>query len=173
MEVQHMPWKQHGNADGMSRLPCGQCGEVEVLEDSSNVQQVRTANTEAVDYSKPYIQQMQSQGEELDTIRKWLDLKEKPKFREIKNQSTFLQSLWSQLSSLEIRDGRICRKVAGDETFQIIVPLSERRHILKECHEKRIAGHLGVPESAVDWPGLNIEVRRYINGCDVCARRKP
>ena len=179
MEVQHRPGKQHRNADGMSRLPCGQCGEVEVLEESSNVQQVRTANIEALEFSKPYIQQIQTQDEELDTVRKWLDLKEKPKFREIKSQSTFLRSLWSQLSSLEIQNGLICRKVAGNETFQIIVPLSERRHILKECHDKRIAGHLGISKtiarirSRFYWPGLNKDVRRYINGCDVCARRKP
>ena len=82
-------------------------------------------------------------------------------------------------SSIEIRDGFICRKVAGDETFQIIVPLSERRHILKECHDKRIAGHLGISKtiarirSKFYWPGLNKYVRRYINGCDVFARRKP
>ena len=100
MEVQHRPGKQHRNADGMSRLPCGQCGEVEVLEESSNVQQVRTANIEALELSKPYIQQIQIQDEELDTVRKWLDLKEKPKFRQIKSQSTFLRSAWSQLSSL-------------------------------------------------------------------------
>ena len=116
---------------------------------------------------------------ELDTVRKWLDLKEKPKFREIKSHSTFLRSLWSQLSSLEIQNGLICRKVAGNETFQIIVPLSERRHILKECHDKRVAGHLGISKtiarirSRFYWPGLNKDVRRYINGCDVCARRKP
>ena len=77
------------------------------------------------------------------------DLKEKPKFREIKSQSTFLRSLWSQLSSLEIQDGLICQKVTGDETFQKIVPLVlyERRHILKECHDKRVAGHLSISES--------------------------
>ena len=99
-EVKHRPRKQHRYADGMSRLPCGQCAEVEVLEESSNVQQVRTANIEALEFSKPYIQQIQIQDEELDTLRKWLDLKEKPKFRQIKSQSTFLRSPWSQLISL-------------------------------------------------------------------------
>ena len=82
-------------------------------------------------------------------------------------------------SSIEIRDGLICRKVAGDETFQRIVPLSERRHVLKECHDKRIAGHLGISKTIARirinfyWPGLNKDVRRYINGCDVFANEKP
>ena len=58
MEVQDRSWKQHRNAGAMSRLPCGQSGEVEVLEELSNVLQVRTANTEALDFSKPYIQQI-------------------------------------------------------------------------------------------------------------------
>ena len=62
--------------------------EKEVLKEWSNVQQVRTTNIEAMDFSKPYIQQIQSQDEELDTVRKWLDLKERPKFKEIKNQRT-------------------------------------------------------------------------------------
>ena len=59
MEVQERPGKQHRNADGMSRLACVQCEQVEVLEESSNVLQVRAANTEALDFSKPYIQQIQ------------------------------------------------------------------------------------------------------------------
>ena len=43
----------------MSRLPCGQCEEVEVHEESSNVLQVRTANTEALGFSKLNIHQIQ------------------------------------------------------------------------------------------------------------------
>ena len=56
---------------------------------STRKDMVRTANIEALEFSKPYIQQIQTQDEELDTVRKWLDLKEKPKFRQIKSQSTF------------------------------------------------------------------------------------
>ena len=104
---------------------------MEVLEKSNIVLQVPAANIESLDFSKPYIQQIQSQDEELDSVRKWLDLKEKPKYREFKIQNTFLRSLWSKLTSFAIRDGLTCRKVAGNETFQIIVPLSERKHILK------------------------------------------
>ena len=104
---------------------------MEVLEKSSIILQVPAANIESLDFSKPYIQQIQSQDEELDNERKWLDLKEKAKFREIKSQNTFLRSLWSKLPSFAIRDGLTSRKVTGNETLQIIVSLSERKHILK------------------------------------------
>ena len=26
MKIEHRPGKQHGNADGLSRMPCRQCG---------------------------------------------------------------------------------------------------------------------------------------------------
>ena len=82
-----------------------------------------------------------------------------------------------------IRDGLICRKTSrydtGLEKLQIIVPFSERRNILREYHDKRTAGHLGINKtiarikSKFYWPGLSKDVKRYVNGCDVCARRKP
>ena len=45
----------------MSHQHCVQYGEVEVLEESSNLQQERATNAEAMDISKPYIQQIESQ----------------------------------------------------------------------------------------------------------------
>jgi len=61
---------------------------------------------------------------------------------------------------------------------QAISPMRERRHVLQYCHDHKTSGHLGVTKTlskirqAFYWSGLQRDVRQYIAGCDVCARRK-
>jgi hypothetical protein len=63
-------------------------------------------------------------------------------------------------------------------TYQSVVPLSQRRFILREIHDAKTSTHLGVTKTlnkirqSYYWPGLQSDVRSYVSGCDVCARRK-
>jgi hypothetical protein len=116
MEVQHRPWKQHQNADAMSRLPCNQCGFNDNLETLENFPQVRIATVETLDFPDSNVQKIQCQDKDLDVVKKWLDSEEKPKFRDISSEGVFLRSLWSKLDLLVIRDGLICRKTSRDDT---------------------------------------------------------
>lgn len=91
-----------------------------------------------------------------------------------------IKSLWSQWVNLEIKDGVLCRKWASDKKVyhQVIVPLSERREILEQCHDARTSGHLGVSKTLERvrnrfyWTGLQSDVRSYVTGCPQCRKRK-
>ena len=115
------------------------------------------------EWPKPNIQQIQGQNEELDTVRKWLDLKKKPSLEKSNSKHVFTISL---VTAKFLRD-----------PWQTYLSESrkDKRHLLKECHDKLIAGHLSISKtiarirSKFYWPGLIKDVRRYIHGCDVCA----
>ena len=62
---------------------------------------------------------------------------------------------------------------------QLAVPgHAMRRAIMKEAHDSPIAGHFGFAKT-VDlvgrsywWPGMNAQIRHYVQVCDVCQRDK-
>ena len=60
----------------------------------------------------------------------------------------------------------------------MILPLTERRRILKQCHDNKTSVHLGIKKTPSKtknifyWPGLRQDVVAYITGCEVCAKRK-
>lgn len=91
-----------------------------------------------------------------------------------------IKSFWSQRVNLEIKDGVLCRKWASDKKVYhlVIVPLSERREILEQCHDARTSGHLGVSKTLERvrnrffWIGLQSDVKSYVTGCPQCRKRK-
>ena len=62
--------------------------------------------------------------------------------------------------------------------WQAIVPLSQRRTVLRYSHDIKLSGHLGIKKTLGKirqkyyWPGLQNDVKNYINGCETCAKRK-
>lgn len=60
----------------------------------------------------------------------------------------------------------------------LVIPKSERSHVLHELHETRFSGHLGsrkVLKKAQErfyWPGLTKDVKLYLQKCEICATRK-
>ncbi|CAC5409280.1 unnamed protein product [Mytilus coruscus] len=89
-----------------------------------------------------------------------------------------LKSLWSQFDDLKIRNGVLCKLHKDSNKCRVIVPLTERRRILKQCHDNKTSGHLGIKKTLSRikdrfyWPGLRQDVVAYIAGCEVCAKRK-
>lgn len=93
-----------------------------------------------------------------------------------------VKSLWAQWSRLVLKDELLCRmwevEESNNTTYQIVMPLSQRRFILQQMHDSKTSGHLGVTKTlnkirqAYYWPGLQSDVRSYVAGCDLCARRK-
>lgn len=81
-----------------------------------------------------------------------------------------------------LKDELLCRmwevEESNNTTYQIVMPLSQRRFILQQMHDSKTSGHLGVTKTlnkirqAYYWPGLQSDVWSYVAGCDLCARRK-
>ena len=66
----------------------------------------------------------------------------------------------------------------NDVYRQGIIPLSHRRIVLKYSHDIKASGHLCIKKTlskirqSYYWPGLHNDVKVYMGGCDICARRK-
>ena len=91
-----------------------------------------------------------------------MEKEQRPEYSDIKHENNVIKSLWSQFNVLEVRDGLLCRRWEDNEevSYQIVIPLSERREILQECHDARTSGHLGISKTLARvrenfyWTGL-------------------
>ncbi|CAG2231004.1 unnamed protein product [Mytilus edulis] len=93
-----------------------------------------------------------------------------------------LLDVCGQWDILEVIEGILYRRFETSDNsknrLQAIVPYSERRNVLFQCHDNKTSAHLGVRKTIERirqkyyWPGLQADVRRYIKGCEFCNRRK-
>jgi hypothetical protein len=114
---------------------------------------------------------------------KWIKNDDRPSsYGDISRESYFIRSLWSQWNRLTIQNGILYRRwdIIGTDlpNLQAVTPLTERRKVLRFCHDIRSSGHLGIQKTIgrvrqrFYWPGLQDDVRRYVNGCEQCLMRK-
>ena len=64
----------------------------------------------------------------------------------------------------------------GNVLHQVVVPFKFRKHVMHLAHESILGGHQGVKKT-IDkittnffWPGIQADVRRYCQSCDICQR---
>ena len=89
-------------------------------------------------------------------------------------KATFLKKndlLYRKFSSPNVENGR---------TFtQLIVPQQYRTLVMKLAHESVMAGHLAIKRtmqkvlSEFYWPGINSDIKRFCQSCDICQRTIP
>ena len=89
-------------------------------------------------------------------------------------KATFLKKndlLYRKFSSPNVEHGR---------TFtQLIVPQQYRTLVMKLAHESVMAGHLAIKRtmqkvlSEFYWPGINSDIKRLCQSCDICQRTIP
>ena len=183
-DILHRPGRQHRNADGMSRIPCKQCGRVDEDEVEFDQQHVIKALYE-LDQGDPDsvdIKSAQESDRDISRLKEYLQKEVRPERSEIAEESYFFKSLWSQWQRLDIQNGLLVRRwdVLGTDitNWQAIVPLAQRRFVLKQSHDIRASGHLGMKKTVSKirqkyyWPGLQSDVRMYIAGCEKCTKRK-
>ncbi|CAG2213150.1 unnamed protein product [Mytilus edulis] len=126
--------------------------------------------------------EIQKNDHDLKIVTKWVETDERPDYKDISDKGFFLRSLWNQWNNLELRDGLIYRRFEDPATkivkMQAIIPLSERKKVLQFSHDDKCSAHLGIHKTLAKirqsyyWPGLQNDVRTYVNGCDKCAKRK-
>ncbi|CAC5399391.1 unnamed protein product [Mytilus coruscus] len=178
MQIQHRPGVQHRNTDALSRIPCKQCGYHSGLEKET----VTTETEDQHDTVNAITRFDGSNDKDDDSEHHDLSLKEIQKNYHDLKIGFFLRSLWNQWNNLEIRDGLIYRQFEDPATkivkMQAIIPLSERKKVLQFSHDDKCSAHLGIHKTLAKirqsyyWPGLQNDVRTYINECDKCAKRK-
>ena len=89
-------------------------------------------------------------------------------------KATFLKKndlLYRKFSSPNVEHGR---------TFtQLFVPQQYRTLVMKLAHESVMAGHLAIKRtmqkvlSEFYWPGINSDIKRFCQSCDICQRTIP
>lgn len=126
--------------------------------------------------------EMQDESRDRRLVKDWMEDGKRPDYSEVTAESYMGKSLWAQWSRLALKDELLCRmwevEESNNTTYQIVMPLSRQRFILQQMHDSKTSGHLGVTKTlnkirqAYYWPGLQSDVRSYVAGCDLCARRK-
>ncbi|XP_055997762.1 uncharacterized protein LOC125654613 [Ostrea edulis] len=83
---------------------------------------------------------------------------------------------WFTNRGLLYREYKSSEKDGGKTFSQLIVPSKYRDTVMKLAHESIMSGHLAVSrttariQSEFYWPGINSDIRRFVQSCDVCQR---
>ena len=187
MIIEHKRGRLHSNADGLSRIPCRQCGisddekiKMKTEEGYLSIRPIASLNID--DPVSENMEILQEEDRDLRTVIVWLSAKRKPPFNEIASENYRIKSLWNQFERLDILDGVLVRKWDNFETnqmtYQTLVPHSERKKVLAHAHDIKPAGHLGIGKTLSKvrqrfyWPGLQEGTRTYVAGCEICMKRK-
>ena len=147
MDIEHRPGRSHGNVHGVSRIPCRQCGKNEDNEEDQKLYQV-SQNESSANIDIPRLKDAQDKDRDISVIKHWLEKGERPTKQAISSESWFVKSLLNQWSRLSIQQELLVCHVQELETdeikWQVVVPLSMRRDVLKYAHDVKTAAHLGI-----------------------------
>ena len=196
-DLLHRPGRLHGNADGLSRRPCGSCQYCQRVEVQSakyidpcvcrtiNVDdkayQPRTSGNWLEGKTSSELKEGQDSDPYIGVIKKWLQNSGiRPKWKAISHLSGHIKTYWAQWDRLVLHDGILYRKWwqtnSRDPTYQMVAPLALRELIMDQLHNKQ--GHLGVKRTIARlrrrfyWTGYKDDVVAWCQRCEVCQRRK-
>ena len=82
MKIEHRPGQLHTNADGLSRIPCKQCGQREVDTDPKHTIIVILVNLKD-DSEMTSLKDIQENDAEISLVRSWVESGETPDYKEV------------------------------------------------------------------------------------------
>ena len=193
LDIQYRPGKAHGNADALSRRPCGDCKHCrqqelhDQLEDATDCPAKVCAvfaiqRKEApwlTSYSSEDLRKWQSEDKSLNKVVKWLQQGERPSWKDIKQESQVIKIYWSMWKTFQLNNGVIYRKDPNTEQIQLVTPVNLKQQILNQVHNQRLGGHFGIKKTLHNvrmrfwWPGLRADVKRWCRTCIMCQKRNP
>ena len=193
-DIVHRPGKQHGNADGVSRIPCKQCGygssNLTILADhevngpvrvNPSVNVVGKSYTIWDNWDVDFLRQQQTADVNLQPIIDWLEDGVRPGWEEVSLLAVDVKKLWGHWKLLRLIDGVLYRKYEienSKESKMLVVPSSLRANVLNNLHNTPTAGHLGINKvlpkvkERFYWPSIKQDVEDWCRSCDTCATCK-
>ncbi|XP_056900058.1 uncharacterized protein LOC130531902 [Takifugu flavidus] len=124
----------------------------------------------------------QSQDPVLSRVQDWIETGQRPAWNTVSALDPETKALYSQWTSLIIRDGLLHRRwqTPGGhrDIFQLLVSRQLRPRVLQLVHGSVGAGHFGVTKtlhrlrSRFYWPGCRQDVELYVHRCDPCTVQK-
>ena len=100
MKIEHRPGQLHRNADGLSLIPCKQCGRREVDTDPKHTMNVNLVNLKD-DSEMTSLKDIQENDAAIFLVRSWVESSEKPDYMEVSSSNYFIKSLWGPWSRLQ------------------------------------------------------------------------
>lgn len=176
-QIEHRPGKQHGNADGLSRRPCKQCGM-----DNADGHTIK-AITLAQRWSNQDIQKAQRNDAELLLVIDALESQQMPDPDVTTAWPRAARQMLVDWDRLTLTDGVLRRRwfdKTGRETHQqTIVPRAFVREVVEMGHNNVIAGHFAERRTRLRiqeqyyWVGMSADIRHWIRACVTCCARRP
>ena len=198
VNIVHRAGRSHANADSLSRRPCTECTQCDIVEGDCPKPNTRAesnpvsnsddcAQVKAV-HVEPSITISDMREAQLgdDTIRCIVECKEKdgvrPDWSNMESQSNITKSYWRMWDQLEMIRGVLHRRWESDSgdvvQWKIILPEEYRKHVVTELHGGHAGGHLGTKKTIAKvrlryhWPKMDADVRSIIRMCNTCASKK-
>ena len=135
-------------------------------------------------WTRQELRDMQMADPDISLLVGWKESsKPRPEWPSVSQGCCAVKAYWSQWDRLEVLNGVLYRRWesdAGDATqWQLVVPQSLRDQVLREMHDAKTAGHLGVTKMLgrvkhrFYWHKCSQDVKDWCCRCDSCAARKP
>eukprot|EP00057_Strongylocentrotus_purpuratus_P021451 XP_011675925.1 PREDICTED: uncharacterized protein K02A2.6-like [Strongylocentrotus purpuratus] len=184
IEIIHRAGRSHGNADALSRRPCGQCGRGMECEFKVKGEETVKARVIMMTIEKRLSEMRKDQldNPNIKPVLEAMERKTRPPKEEVSAMSKKVKVLLEHWEQLEIRDGILCRRwesIDGKEVkWRLVLPGRKMNEVLKELHGSALAGHLGATKTLksgqmrYNWVGMKADVRSFFRKCESCARRK-
>jgi hypothetical protein len=181
--VEHRPGAKHGNADGLSRIPCRQCSREgcpsSPIKEEIAVRLVQVEST----WSMREMAEAQERDEAIGPVCAALIADEKPSKKEAQTWPKESKRYLTDWPRLVLKEGVLWRKWfnnRGQEIgLQFITPRIMRREVLTLAHDNRLAGHMGDVRTLERlrpryyWVGMRDDITHWLRSCEICASRKP
>ena len=190
--ITYRPGRVHGNADSLSRRPCGNCkycNRVEVKNqkklnnDASCQLNVLHSSNWFPERSSTDNRDLQLQDKNLAMLMDWKEKDNRPTWPEVSRFSRELKSLWSQWDRIVLVDGVLFRQWfdsgAKSAIHQFLVPEALRKDMFQSLHASISSGHLGIRKTIgklrrrLYWVGYKSDILDWCRKCIPCQKRKP
>ena len=175
--VHHRPGRQHGNADGLSRQVCRQCGR-----DEPQTEPKINLVTLTSDWDESKWCHEQLEDEDIRPVMEALDSGQRPSVDDVSCWTPAARRYWADWDRLRLVQGvlrRVWYRVDGSEDYQqIVVPRKMVKTLLEQTHDNPIAGHFSHQKTLQKlklqfyWSRMAQDVRDWCRSCEVCNGRK-
>ena len=180
VHIVHRAGRIHGNADGLSRRPCTQCGREEDEASGDEVQACILLTDSTVENER--MKKLQGDDEDISPVLAAKTTGERPTNEQASPWSNKAKRLLEHWDVLEVHEGLLYRRWESADAKvmrrQLILPRSIIPEVVKELHAGSTSGHFGFAKCLgrtrlkYYWVGMAADFRSALRECNDCARRK-
>ena len=131
---------------------------------------------------REYLIQAQQADPELQIVRDWVLIGQRPPFSRIKATSPVLRQYWREFPKITLVDNLLCRTVRpppGDLVLQTVVPSSLQKEVFRFLHGHPLSGHFSAQKTLQGaqvrcfWPNMTRDITQWCLECTACEARRP